>query len=107
MGLFRKGKKGPGEQVLRLVDADGKEVIRSSIDLFPFQEAVIIAASEEFFRDPDPCEIHRRVLQLRLSAELREAIPPGTKVNRKELPKEIAGYFQGYDFEYALCDAEE
>lgn len=107
MGLFHSKKKSAPIPELQLLDSQGREILKTRIDLFPFQEPVIIAASETFFNDPEPCEIHRRALQLRLSGEIQKAIPEGRIVEAKDLPEEIAGYLKGYEFASVCVKAEE
>lgn len=43
------------------------------IDL-PFRPDVIKNKSDQFFNDPNPCEIHRTAVILRLCAELEELL---------------------------------
>ena len=57
--------------VLYLLDSQKRVLFKDRLDFFPFPEAVILEAGLEFFNDPEPCEIHRRAVQLRLCAEMQ------------------------------------
>lgn len=90
--------------VLCLYDAQMKELYHDRLDLFPFPEAVILAASQEFFQDPQPCEIHRRAVQVRLSAELAQALPIGRLLSLEEMPPVLLLYCQGYHPAFVRLD---
>lgn len=88
----------PSVPILHLMDAAGGTVYQDRIDWFPFSETVIRQACNEFFHDPNPCEIHRSAARLRLCAEIEEALPAGQSCLMEELSSTIASYFQGHDF---------
>lgn len=66
-------KKQKTEENLNLI-LNGKLVFSGSINDIPIKEAVIINKSIAFFNDPEPCQIHRTAVRVRLLAELKEAL---------------------------------
>ena len=90
--MFKRGEKTKNLPVLRLYAEDGHLLYDDRLDAFPFPEAVMLEGCEEFFDDPNPCEIHRRALQLRLCAEIESMLPVIRRVSRAELPPAMLLY---------------
>ena len=65
--------------VLWLYAKDGSVLYHDRLDAFPFPEAVVLSGCEKYFGDPNPCEIHRRALQVRLCAEIESILPANQK----------------------------
>lgn len=82
--------------MLWLKDAQLRTLYHDRLDQFPFPEAVIVAASKEFFNDPAPCEIHRRAVQLRLCAEIMEMLPADQLMQCEELHPVFLQYFEAH-----------
>ncbi len=57
---------------IRLTDAQGKVLVEGGLSLISFSEESIVVGSIEFFRDPEPCFIHRGAVAVRYHAELDE-----------------------------------
>jgi len=80
--------------VLWLYAKDGSVLYRDRLDAFPFPEAVVLSGCEKYFGDPNPCEIHRRALQVRLCAEIESILPANQKLCMDALPSVIRQYYQ-------------
>ena len=89
--LLRKKEKPDGRRKYRLTlyDADMKVLYCDCLEHLPLPESLVLACSEEFFNDPDPCEIHRRAVALRLYGEVIEAVPPDQIVPRTQIPPRV------------------
>jgi hypothetical protein len=89
-------RKHKGEQrrlpVLWLYAEDGSVLYHERLDAFPFPEAVVLAGCEKYFGDSNPCEIHRRALQLRLCAEMERVLPANQKLYMDALPSVLRQY---------------
>lgn len=72
--FFKKEKKKKAERgrYVRIVGGQGI-LYEGRLEELPLREEVILAKSEEFFHDPDPCYIHRGAVSIRLYLELEEA----------------------------------
>ena len=92
--LFARKKKdraAAGEKyTLNLFDGDMGVLYSDLIQSFPLPESLILACSEEFFDDPQPCEIHRRAVAMRLYGEIIEAMPVNHTVSCAEVPPRIS-----------------
>ena len=102
----KPGKPKVSPPVLSLYDPEMRSLYHDRLDAFPFPEAVILAASKEFFNDPAPCEIHRRAVQLRLCGEISEALPLGRTIPMEELPPLILLYCQDIHPAFVRLDAQ-
>ncbi len=102
----KPGKPKASPPVLKLYDPEMRSLYHDRLDAFPFPEALILAASKEFFNDPAPCEIHRRAVQLRLCGEMTEALPLGRTIPLEELPPLILLYCQDIHPAFVRLDVE-
>jgi hypothetical protein len=102
----KPGKSKVSPPVLSLYDPEMRSLYHDRLDAFTFPEAVILAASKEFFNDPAPCEIHRRAVQLRLCGEISEALPLGRTIPMEELPPLILLYCQDIHPAFVRLDAQ-
>ena len=80
--LFRKHpqESSAKEEALIVRDASGRILAECPIEDFPFEEKGIIQSSIEFYRDPEPCEIHRGAVLSRSVAHFRMVCPKGEPV---------------------------
>lgn len=78
--------------VLLLYAEDGSVLYHDRLDAFPFPEAVVLAGCEKYFGDSNPCEIHRRALQLRLCAEMECILPANQTLYMDALPAVLRQY---------------
>lgn len=87
----RKKEKADGELkvTLTLFDGEMRVLYHDLIQRLPLPESLVVACSEEFFNDPEPCQIHRRAVAMRLYGEIIEAIPPGRTLSCAEAPPRI------------------
>ena len=72
--MFRKRSK---DFRITVKNAGGGILCEALSGDFVFQEAGIIQSSIEFFRDPEPCEIHRGAVRARALGQLRMVCPMG------------------------------
>lgn len=77
--LFRKH---PPEKDPTMILRDGNNNILAESPLYkyPFEEQGIIASSIEFFKDPEPCEIHRGAVLSRSIAHFKMVCPLGEQI---------------------------
>ncbi len=77
--LFKKKEKKTGYTPPRLTLYSGAEQVYDGLLInIPLKESVVLEKSVEFFDDPEPCHIHRRVVRTRLTDEIQaelEAAP--------------------------------
>lgn len=59
-------------------------------------ERVVLALSEKFFGDPEPCHIHRGAVLSRVYSELHQASGDGNGVSIASLPEEMRGCLCAY-----------
>ncbi len=90
---FKNKNSRHSPPLLILTDADGRELYHDRLDAFPFPDEMVIAGSIEFFRDPAPCEIHRRAVQLRFCGEITQSVPFNRTLKAEEMPKFMYDYF--------------
>ena len=102
----KQGKPKVSPPVLSLYDPQMRPLYHDRLDAFPFPDAVIVAASKEFFNDPEPCEIHRRAVQLRLCGEISQVLPLGRTILMEELPSLILLYFQDFHPAFIRLDKQ-
>jgi len=74
MALFKKGKTRCVETTVTFLDAQGNPRFKGGVYSLPIREEVIRFKSMEFFRDPEPCAIHRNAVYFRLCTEVDEYI---------------------------------
>ena len=88
-------KKAARKRVMTLILLDGemKELLSCRVSDYELPEKVVLALSEEYFGDPDPCEIHRGAVHNRVMMELMESIAPGATRPLGELPEEMRAWF--------------
>ena len=80
------------------------EFFRDRIDAYPILEELIIAGSIKFFNDPNPCEIHRRAVQIRICEEIEETLNPNTVLPVNELPESIKSYLHNMNPSYVAIE---
>lgn len=72
--LFKKENKKKEAQGKRIrITGGGQVLYEGKLEALPLREEIILAKSEEFFNDPDPCYIHRGAVSIRLYLELERA----------------------------------
>ena len=69
------GKKPRRHHALEIRSADGRLLFSGQLQRLTLPEPVLLALSEEFFADPEPCEIHRSAVMSRAMAEIEAALP--------------------------------
>ena len=84
----KKKRKAECRVVAR--DASGAVLMDVAEGEFALPEDVTIRLSVEFFNDPQPCEIHRRAVAMRLYGEIIEAMPVNHTVSCAEVPPRIS-----------------
>ncbi|MBQ7839766.1 MAG: hypothetical protein IJ390_04670 [Lachnospiraceae bacterium] len=74
--MFGKKEKKKSKPEGRRVCVLGEEKVlyEGKLEELPLREDVILAKSEEFFHDPNPCYIHRGAVSIRLYLELEQAL---------------------------------
>ena len=70
----KKNRKSSGNGMVIQVMGAEKIIYEGKLEELPLKEAVILAKSDEFFNDPNPCFIHRGAVSVRLYAEMEEAM---------------------------------
>ncbi len=91
--------------VLCLYDENMHVLFREKINAFPLPEAVVLACSEELFGDPEPCEIHRRAVQLRIYGEITEGLTHDVTIKAMDLPDRICLYCQEFRPSYLRLES--
>ena len=79
---------------LKLFDGTMATLYSDLLQRVPLPESLILACSEEFFNDPNPCEIHRRAVMMRLYGEIIEALPMNKTLPMPEVPLRIGLYLR-------------
>lgn len=73
--MFGKKEKKVKKSPKRVRVFHGENLIyEGKLEELPLREEIILAKSEEFFHDPNPCYIHRGAVSIRLYMELEMAI---------------------------------
>jgi hypothetical protein len=81
---------------VRILDGEGRPVFDGPLRDLRFPEKLIIRKSIEFFRDPDPCFIHRSAVVSRLVAELDLLLREEPELSLEELEKSCPDYLGEY-----------
>jgi hypothetical protein len=92
----KKDRQSYRAPFLCLYDENMKEIFRDKLHAFPLPEAVVLAYSEELFGDPEPCEIHRRAVQVRIYGEIAELLPQDEIVRAADLPDRVCLYYREF-----------
>lgn len=74
--MFLKKDHKKKEKRIRVIGKAGV-LYEGKLEELPLREEIILAKSEEFFQDPNPCYIHRGAVSIRLYLELEEALSEG------------------------------
>lgn len=82
--------------MLTIADAMSRPLYEGPLFHMQFSEATVKALSIEFFRDPEPCHIHRSAVIQRTMMEIETTCPDGVSVALSALPLRIAGFFSCY-----------
>ncbi len=93
--------------MLTLMDESSRPLYEGPLFHMPFSEETVKALSIEFFRDPEPCHIHRSAVIQRAMMEIETACPAGAPVALSALPPRIAGFFACYPQARTLTLAKE
>ncbi len=101
------GKKPVLLWMLTIKDAMSNVLYQGPLFSMRFAESTIKALSMEFFRDPEPCHIHRSAVIQRVMMEIELACPPGAAVPFSALSPRIAGFFSCYENAYMLILSKE
>lgn len=94
--MFKWKNRAKTVQQLSLLAADGTALLSVPVQEMPIPEACVIELSEQFFHDPEPCEIHRGAVRLRAVAELQMACPTGQTIPMDSLNEFQQRCFAGY-----------
>lgn len=92
--MLRKKKKTV--QTLKLLNGDGQCAYECPLDEYKLPEDAVLNLSNEFYADPEPCEIHRGAIHMRVYAEILDLCPPGTVRKISELDEKTRSYFPPY-----------
>jgi hypothetical protein len=79
-----------------VLDGQGALVFDGSLQDLRFPEKLIMGKSMEFFRDPEPCFIHRSAVVSRLVAELDLLLGEQSELSVEVLEKSCPGYLGEY-----------
>ncbi len=93
--------------MLTIKDAMSNVLYQGPLLNMQFAESTIKALSMEFFRDPEPCHIHRSAVIQRAMMEIEFACPEGMPVPFSDLSPRIAGFFSCYENVHTLILAKE
>lgn len=97
MGLWNAGQGSAGDRSMgrarrmaevphvRLEDEQGRVLCEGAPESLPYGEKAILAGSMEFFRDPEPCFIHRGAVVTRFAAELEACLRTYAEMGIKEM----------------------
>lgn len=86
-------KKNTTVHTLNLLDRDGKTLYQGPLKEYPLPEKTVLELSNEFFSDPEPCEIHRGAVHMRVYMELIDLCASGAPVKIAGLDERTRGYF--------------
>lgn len=90
------GNKRRRHLALEIRAADGRVLFEDRLQRLTLPEAVVLALSEEFFGDPQPCEIHRAAVLSRAMAELEVALAIGTPYRVENLSGRVRASLSAY-----------
>jgi hypothetical protein len=79
-----------------VLDGQGVPVFDGSLRDLRFPEKLIAGKSMEFFRDPEPCFIHRSAVVSRLVAEIDLLLGEQPELSIEALEKSCPGYLGEY-----------
>lgn len=88
-------KKTAQKHVMTLILLDGemKELLACRVSDYELPEKVVLALSEEYFGDPDPCEIHRGAVHNRVMMEITDFCAPGNTRKLSDFPNYAHAWF--------------
>lgn len=78
---------------LNLLDSEMNELISCRVSDYQLPEKIVLALSEEYFSDPDPCEIHRGAVHNRVMMEIMDFCPPGITRKLSDFPEYARAWF--------------
>jgi hypothetical protein len=81
---------------VQILDGQGTPIFDGPLQGLRFPEKLIIGKSIEFFRDPEPCFIHRSAVASRLVAELDLLLKERPELAVEELEKSCPAYLGEY-----------
>jgi hypothetical protein len=79
-----------------VLDGQGAPIFDGSLRDLRFPEKLIVGKSIEFFRDPEPCFIHRSAVASRLAAELDLLLGEQSELSVEALEENCSGYLGEY-----------
>jgi hypothetical protein len=79
-----------------VLDGGGTPVFDGSLGDLRFPEKLLVGKSVEFFRDPEPCFIHRSAVASRLMAELDLLLGARPELSLEALEEACPGYLGEY-----------
>ena len=91
--MFGKKRAEEKQTWIRLTGADGAVLYDAPLKAYSLPEETVLQLSVEFFRDPEPCEIHRAAVHKRAMLSLMSACPAGETVAVASLPEALRGCF--------------
>jgi hypothetical protein len=81
---------------VRILDGQGTPIFDGPLGDLRFPEKLIVEKSVEFFRDPEPCFIHRSAVASRLVAELDLLLGEQPELSIEALEESCPGYLGEY-----------
>jgi hypothetical protein len=82
---------------ISILDDKGDSLFEGFLNGLAFSEELIISKSILFFRDPDPCFIHRSAVVARLIAELDLLFKDNPELSIEQLEETSPGYLGEYN----------
>ena len=82
--------------ILCLYDENMRVLYKDKLNFFPLPETIILLCSEELFGDLQPCEFHRRAVQMRIYGEFSEFLTHNITIKAVDLPERICQYCQEF-----------
>lgn len=88
-------KKAAHKRVMTLILLDGemKELLACRVGDYELPEKIVLALSEEYFGDPDPCEIHRGAVHNRVMMEITDFCAAGNTKKLSDFPEHARAWF--------------
>ncbi|MDR2094260.1 MAG: hypothetical protein LBP76_01925 [Treponema sp.] len=81
---------------VQILDGQGAPIFDGPLQDLRFPEKLIIGKSMEFFRDPEPCFIHRSAVASRLAAELDLLLREQPDLSLEDMEKSCPAYLGEY-----------
>lgn len=83
--------------MIRFVDAERRTLLQCKLTAVRLRESAILRLSEEYFRDPEPCMIHRSAVMSRMYQELLAYFQQGPQEDHgvflfAQLPERLSSF---------------